>query len=56
MHQTLRIIEGNNQTATGCKEQEKQATKNLGHIVLDAVLIGFSILGMATAAWFCWFL
>lgn len=54
MHQTLRIINAKEPAITKCKEQEKQATKNLGRIVLDAVLIGFSILGMATAVWFCW--
>ena len=36
------------------KEQEYQASSNLVRIVLDAALIGFSILGMATAVWYCW--
>lgn len=36
------------------KEREHQSTNSLVNIVLDAALIGFAILGMATAIWFCW--
>lgn len=38
------------------KEREYQETNSLFNIVLDAAVIGFSILGMATAIWFCWLL
>lgn len=36
------------------KEREYQETNSIVNIVLDAAVIGFSILGMATAVWFCW--
>lgn len=38
------------------KERQYQEANSVVNTIIDAALIGFSILGMATAAWFCWFL
>lgn len=38
------------------KERQYQEANSVVNTIIDTALIGFSILGMATAAWFCWFL